>query len=206
MYGPSPCQRSGARVTLLGVRALRFVPPLAWTGLIAWLSSSGWSGEETGRLLLPLLRTLFPWLAPEQLLAFHWLIRKSAHVLEYAALAVLWQRAVGGRQRRAAAVALALCALTATADELHQATTTTRTGSPWDVALDTAGAAAALLLATAPGATIDVLIGALLWVAALGGLGLLALDLAVGVPSGWLWLSVPAAWLALVLRYRTGRR
>jgi hypothetical protein len=46
----------------------------------------------------------------------------------------------------------------------------------------------------------------LLWAAAGGGTVLLAIDLAAAAPSGWLWLSVPAAWLTLwVWRRRRAR-
>jgi hypothetical protein len=45
--------------------------------------------------------------------------------------------------------------------------------------------------------TADGLARVLLWAAAAGGTVLLAIDLAAAAPPGWLWLSVPAAWLAL---------
>jgi len=45
---------------------------------------------------------------------------------------------------------------------------------------------------------------ALLWIAAAGGSILLAIDVAAAAPSGWLWLSVPAAWLSLWY-WRRGR-
>jgi len=45
----------------------------------------------------------------------------------------------------------------------------------------------------------------LLWVATLGGAGLLALDLAAGVGAGVLWVSVPAAAVALVLARRRAK-
>jgi hypothetical protein len=91
-----------------------------------------------------------------------------------------------------------LAALTAVLDETHQAITPTREGSIADVLLD-AGAAAAALHVAARGArrAADGAARALLWTAAVGGTALLAIHLAVAVPSGWLWLSVPAAWLSL---------
>ena len=49
------------------------------------------------------------------------------------------------------------------------------------------------------------LTGALLWVAAVGGTALIALQWSLGVPSRWLWGSTPAAWIALVLWRRWGR-
>ena len=37
----------------------------------------------------------------------------------------------------------------------------------------------------------------LLWLAALGGTGLLLLHAATGTPGRWLWASTPLAWIAL---------
>src|SRR5262249_44427623 len=45
----------------LDMRALRLVPPLAWTLLIAWLSTDSWSATETGAFLVPLLHRIIPW-------------------------------------------------------------------------------------------------------------------------------------------------
>ena len=81
-------------VQALVMRALRLVPPLAWTLLIAWLSTDSWSATETAAFLLPLLHRLIPWATPDQIDALHWLIRKGAHVSEYAVLAALWSFAL----------------------------------------------------------------------------------------------------------------
>ncbi|HET7875165.1 MAG TPA: VanZ family protein [Methylomirabilota bacterium] len=126
--------------------ALRFLPPLVWTGCIAWFSSDAWSAARTGARLLPLLHALLPWAAPEQLEALHWLIRKTAHLLEYAILAGLWLRALARSAKTAGwRLPLALSLVTAALDELHQSTTLTRGGSAADVLLDVVGAAAALV-------------------------------------------------------------
>ena len=47
---------------------------------------------------------------------------------------------------------------------------------------------------------------ALLWIAVVGGVLVLALDLATGVPAGVLWATIPAAGALLVLRWRRERR
>ena len=190
-----------------GTSALRVLPPLAWTALIAWFSTSGWSGAETGNLLLPLLRWLLPWAGPEQLEALHWLIRKTAHAVEYGTLAALWRWALGsGEAWRGWLAPLGLSILTAAFDELHQSTTFTRTGSLADVLLDSAGAGAALIaLNGGIRSVLPWLTGALLSVAAAGGTALIALDWRAGVPAGWLWWSVPPAWIALALWLRRRR-
>ena len=175
--------------------AFRFLPPLVWSAVIAWFSRDAWGAGATAPLLLPWLRALLPWAAPEQLAGLHWLVRKAGHVTEYAALALLWRRALGPASWRAP---LGFALLTAALDEAHQATTLTRGGSVADVLLDAAAAAAALAVAVrGPRASADGLAQGLLWVAAAGGTVLLAIDWAAAAPPGWLWLSVPAAWLTL---------
>jgi VanZ family protein len=175
----------------------RLLPPLAWTALIAWFSAASWSASETGLLLLPVLRALAPWAAAEQLAAAHWLIRKTAHVVEYAVLAGLWRRTLAAPGSPGGWGALGLSVLTAALDEAHQSTTLTRTGSVADVVLDASGAAAALAALARGWPALDRLIGALLWTAAAGGGALIAIGWTTAAPSGWLWLSVPAAVIAL---------
>ncbi len=192
------------------MRALRFLPPLLWTACIGWFSSDAWSAALTGARLLPLLHALLPWAAPGQLAALHWLGRKAGHVIEYAVLAGLWRRALSSEPRAEPRPAwrapLGLAVATAFLDELYQATTLTRGASAADVLLDSIGAAAALIaLGGGRAKTLGRLTTALLWVAAAGGTALIALNLSAAAPSGWLWLSAPAAWLALWL-WRKQRR
>lgn len=65
----------------------------------------------------------------------HAIIRKCAHLSEYAFLAFLATRA-SGRKRYGVLIAM----LVAIADETKQSYTIARTGSVWDVVLDTCGA------------------------------------------------------------------
>ena len=46
------------------------------------------------------------------------------------------------------------------------------------------------------------MIGGLLWIGAVGGAAIIAVDVTAGAPAGWLWWTVPAAWIALVLWLR----
>jgi hypothetical protein len=175
-----------------------------WSAVIAWFSRDAWGTGATASLFEPWLRALLPWAAPEQIAGLHGLARKAGHVFEYAVLALLWRRALGPEGWRAP---LGLAVLTAALDEAHQATTLTRGGSVADVLLDAAAAAGALAVAArGPRASADGLAHLLLWVAAAGGTALLAIDWAAAAPPGWLWLSVPAAWLTLwVWRWRRPR-
>ena len=191
----------------LGARALRALPPLGWTAVIWWLSTDSWSATETGLFLIPLLKKVLPWAAVEQLQTLHWLARKAAHAMEYGVLAALWCSALGSRDaQRPWLVPLCLSIVTAGFDELHQAMTRERAASAADVVLDSAGAAATVIWLTSGfGPLVRRLTGALLWIAAAGGTALIALDLSVAVPAGWLWCSTPAAWIALALWRRRAR-
>lgn len=118
---------------------LRLLPPLCWTGLIAYFGGAQWGGAHTAAWLGPLLRALLPTASPEVLTAAHLLIRKAGHVVEYAVLAGLWRRGLGG-----AWAPLGLAVLTACLDELRQWFTPGRVGSMADVLLDGAAAATAI--------------------------------------------------------------
>ena len=188
-------------------RLVTWVPVLIWTALVLGFSSGDFSAENTGSLLAPVLLWLFPWITPDQIGVIHGLVRKTAHVTEYGILALLWfrtlTRGAGLRVPTGAGLALAISIVVATIDESHQAMLPSRTGSAADVVLDSVGAAAALVPAClgwrwAVGATT----GVLLWVAVVGGLLALALDLAVGAHGGVLWLTIPVAGALLVYRWR----
>ncbi|MGL6280029.1 MAG: VanZ family protein [Gaiella sp.] len=69
------------------------------------------------------------------------LLRKLAHLAEYAVLGFLLARAVGSTW-----VALALGALYAISDEVHQTFVPGRAGRPLDVAIDTLGVAIGIAL------------------------------------------------------------
>jgi VanZ family protein len=111
-----------------------------WTLVIFTFSQGAFSAEFTRSGIGPLMRLLG--IDYETLVKIHFFIRKGAHLFEYAALGYLTLRATALSASRlpAVAFALAFAGLVSGADELHQATVATRTGSPRDVALDLAGA------------------------------------------------------------------
>jgi VanZ family protein len=102
---------------------------------------------------MPLLHTLVPWLSASALEGLHAAVRKLAHFVEYAILALLWLRAFRFRSRldlrQASWAALAMCLACAIVDEVHQARVPGRHGTVEDVVLDTLGAAAALMIVRA---------------------------------------------------------
>src|SRR3989442_11285364 len=119
-------------------------------GVIFWLSTDAGSAQQTSRLLMPVLTWLLPGATPLQLDALHVLTRKAAHVTEYAILAALWFRAlVRGHAGSAPTVAwgaLAISVAWAFADEAHQSFVISRTASLRDVAIDSAGVLAVVLV------------------------------------------------------------
>jgi VanZ family protein len=202
--------RLGAKEVPLIVRFAAWVPPIAWMGVVLWLSSDAGSAEQTGRLLAPVLTWLLPGATPLQRDAVHALARKAAHLTEYATLAALWFRAlVGGNgwsARAAAWAALAISVALAGTDEAHQSFFVSRTASLGDVALDSTGALAAVLVSRRGWrAAADAATTVLLWTAVAGGVLVLVLNVSIGVPSGVLWLTVPAALLTLIVRRRWPR-
>jgi VanZ family protein len=174
-------------------------------GVMLMLSTDLGSGAHTSRWLTPVLRLLWPGASPLQIEALHGLIRKAAHVTEYAVLTALWFRALAGdlarSAGRAAGAALGIATGWAVLDETHQAFVLSRTGSPGDVVLDVLGAATAAAVARWGWRRAgEAVTGALLWIAAVGGALLIVLDVGVGVPAGLLWVTVPTAVVALVIR------
>lgn len=127
-------------------------PVLGWLVVIAWLSGEGFSDEQTAAWLVgaPLLDAL--WIPPALVDTANLILRKSAHFVEYAILSMLTFRALGvgaGARpiRRRIAGALLLAVVCAALDEIHQATTVTRSGSPRDVLINGLGAAGGVLVA-----------------------------------------------------------
>ena len=129
---------------------------LAWAAValciavIAWFSTDSFASSETSRFFRPLLRWLWPDIDWRTAHTINTWTRKTAHFVEYAALALFACRAIWlsieTSLGRIAALAWILVLFVAAADETHQAFTPTRGGSPWDVALDVSGGLAAVFL------------------------------------------------------------
>ncbi len=120
--------------------------------MIALFSSQLFAANHTGSLLLTVLGWLHVKVSVPTLLLLHYLIRKAAHFVAYGVLSALFFRAFRGPlpavMWRIAwpLLALAVCLVTASADEIHQAFTPERTGNYRDVVLDMAGALFAQLV------------------------------------------------------------
>jgi VanZ family protein len=131
-----------------------WIPALIWLVIIAIESTGLLSSENTGRFLYPLLHFLFG-VDPLRFALWHFLLRKSGHVVGYGILSVLLFRAwratiaVPSYPRWSmvwARIALSMTALVASLDELHQSFLPSRTGTIHDVLLDSAAGLAAQLL------------------------------------------------------------
>ena len=131
---------------------------------MAWALCAGWmafiflmsampgdvSGAQSGtvvRILLAVLDAVWgpAEVSPQALSLLELLVRKAAHMTEYAVLALLYSHALRlSGAKRPARYALLLCLLYAATDEFHQSFVGGRGPSPVDVMIDTAGAALAL--------------------------------------------------------------
>jgi VanZ family protein len=99
---------------------------------------------NTFHYLEPILRFIFPHITSHTLLLLHQLMRKLAHVAEYAILSYFWFRALNQGERtwfpRSAVWALALSISYALLDEYHQTFVPSRAASLVDVGIDSLGA------------------------------------------------------------------
>ncbi len=116
-----------------------------WMALITILSGEGFSEDSTSRFIGPLLDWLFPDASPEAIGTLHDAVRKTAHAVEYATLAILASQAiqwsVASRPRGHATLAMTLVLAVAVADETYQSMLPGRDGRFWDTALDGLGGA-----------------------------------------------------------------
>jgi VanZ family protein len=105
-----------------------FLPALALMALIFWFSAMPSDDPHKGLLVF--------------------LTRKATHFSEYFLLTGLWWWALSGRigAKRALVPALAIAVAYAMTDEWHQTFVHGRTGTPRDVAIDSAGALTATWL------------------------------------------------------------
>ncbi|HEX3817160.1 MAG TPA: VanZ family protein [Chthoniobacterales bacterium] len=126
-----------------------WLPVALWMTLMFAGSTNLMSSEHTSRFLTPLLLWLKPDISPWAIEHIHLLVRKAAHVTEYAILTGLLFRAlrglVGGFGTRAA-LAFLPALIFAPLDEYHQSFVPSRTASLGDVFIDYGGALVGILI------------------------------------------------------------
>ena len=127
-----------------------WLPAMAWTCVVLLASTDTFSAQNTGSILEAVTTALFGRLDPHTFETMHFLVRKSAHLTEYAILSVFWFRAWRsgrpGFQWRWGMLGVAVALAVAIADEVHQSFVPSRTGDVRDVLLDLTGALLAQIL------------------------------------------------------------
>ena len=127
----------------------RWIALLVWIGVIFFFSTDSFSSSDTSRILMPVLKFLFPSLSPTHLQIAHIVCRKAGHVLEYFVLGVLAWRAITPSTAgwlRPELFTIALVLAVALSDEFHQSFVPSRTGALADVGFDLFGGIMGLFL------------------------------------------------------------
>jgi VanZ family protein len=129
-------------------------PAVVWIGLIMFESTDFFSSQNTGTVLYTILTHLFGQINFYKFLVFHHYLRKTGHVVGYGMLSLLllraWRATLGRIHTlllRAALLSWLGTAFVAAMDEWHQSYIPSRTGTVWDVALDTVAGVAFLVVA-----------------------------------------------------------
>lgn len=131
-----------------------WLPVILWLAVIFFASGDSLSSQRTSQFIGPLLHWLFPAMSDATMAEVIFGIRKAAHMMEYAVLALLIWRAYRKPlvndprpwSRLQARRALFLSILYAGTDEFHQMFVPSREARIHDVALDACGALGALFL------------------------------------------------------------
>jgi VanZ family protein len=126
-----------------------WLPVFVWMIFIFIGSTDLMSAEHTSRFIGPFLRWFAPDISDAAIASVQFVVRKSAHLTEYAVLAALLYR--GLRQSRSplrwsGILAWLMAAISAALDEFHQSFVASRTASPWDVMVDCIGALIGLVV------------------------------------------------------------
>ncbi|HXG64446.1 MAG TPA: VanZ family protein [Blastocatellia bacterium] len=128
-----------------------WLPVAAMIGLMYFFSTDSLSGENTRGLIEQIMGWLLSGVSDRTAARINFVIRKSAHFIEYAILAGLLYRAfradnIPRWRLRWAVYSFAIIFIWALLDEYHQAFTSKRSGSIYDSLLDMAGGLFALLV------------------------------------------------------------
>jgi VanZ family protein len=128
-----------------------YAPLIIWIIVIFVASSGTGSMSNTSRIIRPILEFLFPTWDEAGYLVVHGYIRKGAHLTFYGILGFLAARAFYYQARNFLhknwlLVSLALVVIVAALDETNQSFNAARTGTVYDVLLDTIGGLAAIII------------------------------------------------------------
>lgn len=132
------------------VRIVLWLTTVAWAAEIYYLSTPTFGGSVTRSLLAQLINALSLDVSPRSLDWFDSVLRKFAHLTEYAIFGLLLYACFNGKnllhwQPHPASWCIVIAALYSLTDELHQVFSPGRHPRLLDCCVDTAGAAIAML-------------------------------------------------------------
>ncbi|MAD23532.1 MAG: hypothetical protein CMO69_08475 [Verrucomicrobiales bacterium] len=116
-----------------------------WMLVIFLFSTSAFSGDNTSRIIGPILKWISPEISNESIAFVQFFLRKTAHIIEYAFLAILLCNAIVRRLKEFSAKVLIvrsvfISLIYAASDEWHQSLSAGRIGSLMDISIDGVGA------------------------------------------------------------------
>ena len=116
-----------------------------WMLVIFLFSTSAFSGDNTSRIIGPILKWILPEISNESIAFVQFFLRKTAHIIEYAFLAILLCNAIVRRLKEFSAKVLIvrsvfISLIYAASDEWHQSLSADRIGSLMDISIDGVGA------------------------------------------------------------------
>ncbi len=122
-----------------------------WAGLIFYLSTRTYGASFTAWLLEQILEFFHVSLSPAAFATLHHLIRKTAHVTEYAIFGIFLYHSLEGSTTprwswRTAVWAVGIAAIYSLTDEFHQEFVPGRGPSLVDCSIDSSGAAVGVLI------------------------------------------------------------
>jgi VanZ family protein len=126
-----------------------WIPVLVMLMIQYTFSTNSFSSDETSRFVVPLLKVLLRNPTAEQLMFWHHVVRKAAHVTEYCILGLLVYRAFKvdiTKPLKLGILTLIFVAVAATLDEFHQSFVPSRGSSVFDVGWDCIGGLIAIML------------------------------------------------------------
>ena len=131
-----------------------WAPVIIWMIVIFSASTDAFSSRHTSRFIGPFLRWFKPNISDEAINTVQSVVRKGAHVTEYAILSILFWRALRKPERqderawqwRHAAIAFLIATAYAISDEFHQSFVPSRTAQSTDVLFDSSGALLGLIV------------------------------------------------------------
>jgi VanZ family protein len=125
-------------------RLIYWLPAIAVAILISVFSTHYFSGEHTGRIIIPILKWLFPYAASHTLHLLHFGIRKAAHITEFGAFSIAVFHGIRaeryGWRPEWALLTLLIAVSYAGLDEWHQSFVPMREARFRDVLIDFTGA------------------------------------------------------------------